>query len=66
MAMANAVNQSESWHVFDKNNVNVGPITKSEIRRLSFNGSISKGSLVWQEGMRDWTPLGDVTELKDL
>ena len=66
MGMPTNVTPADGWHVCDNYSNNVGPISKTQLRRLSGNGSINKGSLVWQEGMRDWTPLGEVAELGDL
>ena len=66
MGMPTNVTPADGWHVCDNYNNNVGPVSKTQLRRLSGNGSINKGSLVWQEGMRDWAPLGEVAELGDL
>ncbi len=43
----------------------VGPISRSAMDRLARRGSLGRDTLVWSEGMEDWTTL-DQTELVDL
>jgi hypothetical protein len=40
-----------------------GPITDEEFRKLLASGSVSRQTLVWQEGMADWLPAENLTEL---
>lgn len=35
----------------------VGPVSATEIRQLSDNGTLTGQDLVWHEGMAQWTPL---------
>ena len=44
------------------NDVHLGPLDLSELRRLP----VTAQTPVWREGMADWTPCGDVTELSSL
>ncbi len=39
------------------------PVTAGQIIDLCTTGSINEGTLVWREGLSDWSPLGEVPEL---
>lgn len=41
----------------------LGPVSQETIAHLLKAGAIDRESLVWQQGMAGWTPLGDVPEL---
>ena len=47
------------YYYLDAQNERKGPITKEEL--LSQN--LDKESLVWREGLENWTPMKDVAEL---
>ncbi|MEQ1633648.1 MAG: DUF4339 domain-containing protein [Planctomycetota bacterium] len=40
-----------------------GPVSLETVAHLLKAGAIDRESLVWQQGMAGWTPLGDVPEL---
>jgi len=40
-----------------------GPVSVDGIRTQVQQGALNSSSLVWREGMADWTPLGQVAEL---
>ena len=42
-----------------------GPVEADDIRSRLKSGDLSNGTLVWREGMAQWTPLGEVLELRD-
>lgn len=42
-----------------------GPVEAEDIRSRLKSGDISNGTLVWREGMAQWSPLGEVLELRD-
>ena len=54
------------WHFCDTSNNNVGPVTKTQLRRMSSTGSFTPGSFVWKEGMADWTVASEVDALHDV
>ena len=43
-----------------------GPLTPMRLSELLAVGSINAQSLVWQKGMANWIPMGDVPELRGL
>ena len=47
------------WHYADGNN-QVGPIPDDELTRLVAAGTIRDETLVWRDGMADWTSYGQV------
>ena len=55
----------DEWHV-GINGVPVGPMRRDEVKRKIATGAVGPDSLVWREGMDDWRPLGEVTELSAL
>jgi uncharacterized protein (TIGR00266 family) len=42
----------------------IGPVNEQEIVNNIKNGSVDQQTLVFSEGMKDWTPIRDVAELK--
>ena len=42
-----------------------GPVEAEDIRSRLQSGDLSNGTLVWREGMAQWSPLGEVLELRD-
>ena len=46
--------------------VPVGPLTRSELGARVQSGDVTVDTLVWREGLDDWRPLQQVTELADL
>lgn len=57
---------SESCWFVGMDNVPRGPVSAVKIRSLKRAGKIDGESLVWKEGMTDWTPLAEVEELSEL
>lgn len=51
-----------AWY-YAKGGQQNGPVSTDEIVRLFGTGSIGPNDLVWHEGMVDWKPAGDVSEL---
>ena len=54
--------EAEIWFYEDAG-ASRGPITESELRRKLDGGEIPRGTLVWCEGMTDWTPARRVSSL---
>ena len=50
---------------YAKNGEQQGPVESDVIRERLKNGEISNGTLVWKEGMAQWSPLGEVLELRE-
>ena len=46
-----------NWY-YEKAGQRMGPVPESELDRLLASGEISAATLVWREGMANWTPLG--------
>ncbi|MDH3973145.1 MAG: RDD family protein [Deltaproteobacteria bacterium] len=38
----------------------VGPLTKDDIEKLAGEGKITPSTLVWADGMKNWTPYGEI------
>ena len=38
----------------------LGPVSQEQLRELASSGQLQASDLVWQEGMADWTPAGEV------
>jgi opacity protein-like surface antigen len=53
---ASAQEKAEWYAVVDGQQV--GPLTTSAVERRMDDGSISPDTLVWREGMHNWTPVG--------
>jgi hypothetical protein len=48
------------------NEQNNGPYAMAELRGMAQRGELTKDTLVWKEGLADWTEAGTVEELKGL
>lgn len=42
-----------------------GPVEAEDIRSRQKSGDLSHATLVWREGMAQWSPLGEVLELRE-
>ncbi len=49
---------SKDWY-YAEEGTSKGPLSQTEFDRLVANGTIRSNTLVWQEGMEDWLPLGN-------
>lgn len=50
---------------YAKNGEQHGPVEAEDLRSRLKSGELSNGTLVWREGMAQWTPLGEVLELRE-
>jgi GYF domain 2 len=48
-----------NWY-YVSDNAQKGPVERSELERLVQTGVVTPTTLVWQEGMTDWQPYGEV------
>ncbi|AXI48350.1 hypothetical protein C1J03_21555 [Sulfitobacter sp. SK012] len=53
------MNNSLGWH-YALEGTSYGPINQDELDGLIANGTVRADTLVWQEGMDDWLPLGQM------
>lgn len=51
------------WH-YERDGQPVGPISELDITNLTKTGQIADDTLVWRNGMAEWTPLGE-TDLRE-
>lgn len=47
-------------------NQQAGPFTMDELQRQAQGGQLTRATLVWTQGMANWTPAGEVAELNGL
>ncbi len=52
-----------SWY-YSKNGTQLGPVGEEELREKSRTGEVLATDLVWEEGMADWKPLGQVEKFQ--
>ena len=50
---------------YGKNGEQHGPIEADDIRNRLRSGELSNETLVWREGMSQWSPLGEILELRE-
>jgi membrane protease subunit (stomatin/prohibitin family) len=48
------------------NGQQTGPYNRAELEAQAFSGQLTPSSLVWRQGMANWTPAGQVAELHGL
>lgn len=54
---------TESRYYLATNGHQTGPFTRAELREKHSKGEVTRDSLVWTQGMKDWQPVEDVKEL---
>jgi membrane protease subunit (stomatin/prohibitin family) len=54
-----------AWHFAERGH-SVGPITQDELARAAADGRVTRDTLVWSMGMRDWVPARQVPALAAL
>jgi len=53
------------WY-YSKNGTQLGPVAQSELISKLASGEVSPSDLVWKDGMGDWIPASQVSELSVL
>jgi hypothetical protein len=48
------------------NNQQAGPFGLDELQQQAQGGQLTRATLVWTQGMANWTPAGEVAELNGL
>ncbi|OAB80343.1 SPFH domain-containing protein [Cochleicola gelatinilyticus] len=51
-------------YFYAANGQQAGPVSFEQLRGLFANRTVNKDTLVWKQGMSNWTPISDVEELK--
>ena len=51
-------------YFYSANGQQAGPVGFDQLRALFANRTINKDTLVWKQGMQNWTALNEVEELK--
>jgi len=51
------------WY-YSKNGTQLGPVAQGELLAKLASGEVSPADLVWKDGMADWIPASQVSELK--
>ena len=54
------------WHLPGPDNQPTGPYTVDQVLELYREGKIERGTLCWQEGMDDWSPLSQVQQFYEI
>ncbi len=60
-----AESSNASWYAVIDGQQN-GPFTHEQLRGYLANGSLDAESFVWREGMSNWEPLAQISELSDI
>jgi uncharacterized RDD family membrane protein YckC len=56
--------QAQWW--YSTGDTKTGPMTIDQLRQLSQDGRIHRTTLLWREGLTDWSPLTDIPELQSV
>ncbi len=51
-------------YFYAANGQQAGPVGFEQLRALFANRTVNKDTLVWKQGMQNWTPLSEIEELK--
>ena len=54
------------WFYLDAHSSQQGPVTLDRLKSETVAGQVTQETLVWREGMSDWTPALQTSELKPL
>ena len=54
------------WYLPGPDNQPTGPYTIDQVLELFREGKIERGTLCWQEGMNDWSPLSQVQQFYEI
>ncbi len=53
------------FHIVDQG-ASAGPFDMNTLKQMAANGRLNRDTLVWKEGMAQWSPAGDVPELSSV
>ena len=54
------------WYYLDNTHTQVGPMSLRALFDNYFKGKISKTTFIWNDTMKDWTKLMEISKLRDL
>jgi hypothetical protein len=54
------------WYLPGPDNQPTGPHTANQVLELYREGKVGRGTLCWQEGMEDWSPLSQVQQFYEI
>jgi hypothetical protein len=54
------------WYYLDANRNQIGPISYSQLSKITHEGQIKADTLVWSQGMANWQRVDENQELKSL
>lgn len=57
--------ESKEWFYLDKNRNQVGPVSFLTLKRVWGQTDLQEDSLVWSEGMQNWSSIKDLIHLKE-
>ncbi|XP_042408143.1 splicing factor U2AF-associated protein 2-like isoform X3 [Zingiber officinale] len=63
MDSTNVAATGVGWYILGENQENFNPYSLSDLQVHFANGYISESTLMWSEGMKEWTPLSSIPEL---
>lgn len=55
----------KSWYYLDENNEQVGPASFNQLKKAGQAGKIRQDTLLWCEGMKQWTPMADLPMIRE-
>lgn len=58
------LSMSENWHYL-VNNEQQGPVSQAELFNLQQSGVLTPETLVWRDGLANWLPLAEVSDLQN-
>ena len=50
------------WY-YSENNQQLGPISEEDLKQKARSGGLKPATLVWKDGMSDWTSIAELPEL---
>lgn len=51
---------TQEWYYLDPQRTQIGPVTFNALKEKWEQGNVTKGTLLWCEGMKNWTTAGEL------
>ncbi|MBK1831570.1 DUF4339 domain-containing protein [Verrucomicrobiaceae bacterium R5-34] len=55
---------TDPWYYTDRNGAQAGPVSTAELQQMIASGRLLNTSMVWKQGMPDWTVHSQIAELQ--
>ncbi|MBK1854189.1 DUF4339 domain-containing protein [Verrucomicrobiaceae bacterium 5K15] len=55
---------TDPWYYTDRNGAQAGPVSTAELQQMITSGRLLNTSMVWKQGMADWTVHSQIAELQ--